>query len=813
LTGVIGALEAARILGVDRVTVLEWCKKKNNPFEMISGIKINKNNRGYWEIPEEALLRYLEFIQDHFTIIQLSEISGFSRQLINGWVIKGRFSDTKRINKMHYIPKSEGEKIINVEKVEYIVSQVGLSRTSVINYINEGLFPGAFKIGFVWYIPRNDIQRFIEQYYPANFKVEDYFEAGEAARLLGMKTVNLKKLLDSDFFPELTAIKIGYNPKSYIRKVEVMNFIDFLKNRKRDYYSLKQIRRRLNCSYSYANSLIQQIKGVRWSPGRTVIYQLVPKEAFNLMLSTRDIYRTTNLSDPTAVFEYTIERVEIPTYLKQSRDNYIHYVKTRMACSQASHPKQIADARTYGLLFQNLTTILTKEIHECTDDDIKHVFKSLNAAKHKTLFTGFLDSLSKIVSCLFSENYKVSTLPGSVHSPKEIYTLDQFLKYQTYIMNVEEHVIFAASSRKYAVVWLFASLHFTNAWRSADFMALPNLSTNIVSIHSLDYFLKGGRLKIKEAQLIINHYAGQRFTVSKTGALNRFLINSDVVIPVATMILICDLHRQLMSDSVLLNIGSKYNTIKEQHLRLVFRDKEFTFGSRKMNRTFMTYLFYKASSQEATVGFALEMSRKTRAHKDPQNTSIYIQATNRDGSIDNTSLHVCNRGHFGYLYNLLVETLSNPKKLQRTMEHRTNDILELKKVFPTPIDLQLFGDFLSKQYEEQDSLAIRIAQTPLEEIENRLVRIYEDKMPGHSEFVQCYTYPTCSNPNATSCYSCVYSVPKVYLLISLKEELFTRLNRLRESTLRGVYIREKKLDLQNALCASMGSEYIWSRTH
>lgn len=50
-------------------------------------------------------------------------------------------------------------------------------------------------------------------------------------------------------------------------------------------------------------------------------------------------------------------------------------------------------------------------------------------------------------------------------------------------------------------------------------------------------------------------------------------------------------------------------------------------------------------------------------------------------------------------------------------------------------------------------------------------KIYMDKMPGHTEHTQCFVYPNCIHPTATSCIGCPNIIPKIFLLISIGIEL------------------------------------------
>ncbi|MBJ8206582.1 hypothetical protein JDS91_36425, partial [Bacillus cereus] len=69
----------------------------------------------------------------------------------------------------------------------------------------------------------------------------------------------------------------------------------------------------------------------------------------------------------------------------------------------------------------------------------------------------------------------------------------------------------------------------------------------------------------------------------------------------------------------------------------------------------MTYLFYSILEEDGEdADLALEITKNTRSHKNSDTTAIYIQAKNKDGSINSVSVNLLNRGMFGWLYNYIL---------------------------------------------------------------------------------------------------------------------------------------------------------------
>lgn len=383
----------------------------------------------------------------------------------------------------------------------------------------------------------------------------------------------------------------------------------------------------------------------------------------------------------------------------------------------------------------------------------------------------FLNYIQERCSTSFVEQYNQSTIKRKNHTDNNIYTLKEFIDLENYVKNIELHIDKAVENRKYAVLWLYVSLHLTNAWRSSDFLSLPSIRIDMIEGNNFNWFSSGNRLNSQHALHIVNQFASKRLRISKTGALNRFLVNNDMLLPIATMIILCEIHRIAENDSLLLCSSTDFF----RGMFPVFSEFPFKFSSMKMNRSFITYLFHKANESSEHVALSLDFAQQTRRHKRKDSTAVYVQATNQDGPIGNLTENLCNRGHFGYLYNLLINRLqsfSNNKNIESIEDH-TLRIQEFRDKF-IPHDLEVVGEFLKMIFEEHESLAVRIALMPEEEVRHVISKIYQDKMPGHTEHAQCFTYPNCINTTALTCIGCPNMIPKNHLLISVSTELQNR---------------------------------------
>ncbi|EAO9488507.1 helix-turn-helix domain-containing protein [Brevibacillus invocatus] len=795
--------EAADVIKVDNRTVSAWFRENlHNPLELVSGTRLQKY-KGQWRVPEHVLSAYLDFTNHYITTKDSAAFLGVSDSTIRDWVSQKIFKTAIKIGKIIYIDRKEIAPYTNCVGRKQVAEFLKVAHHTAGRYLVNGLIEGAFKVGAIWFVPRSCLERFAEQIQnskpmskkkefvsiPSTFpNGEDYISIGEAAKFLGFSTASLRAMLEHDKI-DLNGVKVGLNNRYFVKREDIIAYRIFYESIKDEYVTASQLAKEFRCSDNMIYSILPKLKGVRWACWNRKYQQVIPRGSVNEFLDTPDGYFFKKPIEPHDVFQATIGSSPIPDFLSNTAELFFTYFRQKASNSKASLVIRQKNARDHGKLFNHLVSLLHKDIHLYNDEEVKQIYLQFTSSSQKTAFTFFLKFVQSHRESKFSEDYRISTVSFSRNESKSIYTRKEFIQCQQYLSNVETHLSFALKNRLYAVTWLYASLHLINAWRSSDFMQLPAVNTTIINVHSLTWFELGNRLEMSQAQRIINQYESKRMKVSKTGALNKFLVNLDMVIPIATMIVICDLHRQMEKDTILMRVQSKSNRIRENNLQKVFHAYPFLFSSRKMNRSFMSYVFYQAEKNTKSMRVALELTRYTRRHKEADTTSIYIESTNNDEPIESVTIELCNRGHFGYLYNIMIESLFH--KQNSTIEERTSDILEVRKIFKTPLMLEDFGSFLQAQQMERKSLAHRIALLPKEELKKKIVDIYQDKMPSRTEHNQCLTYPTCEFPERNTCIGCVNGIPKHYLLISLKIELEARLKIINSTNKPSVAEREK----------------------
>ncbi|MDQ0899884.1 hypothetical protein [Paenibacillus sp. V4I7] len=811
--------QAAERLMMKKEKLESWFYTTYNPLEEISEIKL-ENINGRRLIPEIVLERYEEFINTYFTSKQAADFLGWEHSVMRTWV-SNRLNSirVKKVGGTNYIHKNDilPLKDITIDTTNCLstremMNELKIDRTTVLEAIHNNHIVGCFQTkGGHYYAPKESFEKYKQKY----FKIEnanDYYSIGEAAIVLECSTKSVRTMIRNPKI-ELTAVQYKFKNTYYLLKSDVHNFKVFLDEVPSTYYTVNQIMDKYKVSHRFVHIILanQLSDKVKWLVLNRVPERLILIKEFETFYAAFDKYRVDKPEDPHFIFNDAVSSISAPAHLLHTKALFLDYVCLRQNTSRASKQVQRMQAREFVFLYQALMS-LEEEISNLSDHEIKWLLRTTTNTNLKKNLISFLSFLQERIPTKFQEKYRVTTRQTGTQS-KEIYSLEEFIEINHYLKNVENHIFEAINDRRYAAAWLYCSLHLSNAWRSSDFLRLPSVDISLIDIHDFQWFFDGNRLSVEQSQRIINQYAHARLKVSKTGALNRFLINLDMLVPIATMIVLCELHRQKVNEQFLLTRGNtNYSLIKNKVS--AFLPDPLRFGSMKMNRSFMTYLFHEATENTESLGIALNIIQQTRRHRDKESPTIYIQSTNKDGPLGNVSVNLCNRGHFGYLYNLLIERAHALVEIENkdTVNERSLKIQEYRTLFTTPLELEKFGEFLKSQVEERESLAIRISLLPREEALTLVHKIYMDKMPGHTEHTQCFVYPNCIHPTAASCIGCPNVIPKNYLLISIGIELQKRISILSSTSNSFVASRERSwiykllLLLQEATTA-YGIEY------
>lgn len=549
----------------------------------------------------------------------------------------------------------------------------------------------------------------------------------------------------------------------------------------------------------------QEVKG---------IYFIPIEEADHFIESTRhhryekkvDIY--SNKDAVEELLDY-ISTFPLPFHLGKTEELFTEFCKVKFS-KLRGNPNHIRSFfGYYKSVFETLRS-LDKDLHELDVTVIDEiVFERMTHQHTKRIFVSFYYYYYSSKDLPVPKQYVVGTLKNEKEKEKEIYSPEAFYSFYRYVKDISLHLPNAIGNEYYANMWVFTIMHLTDAWRASDIVFnAPNIDISSIQVDSFDWF-NNNTLTITQCQKVINqlylHFRSIR--TSKTTAFVTFLVEPELVEPLAIAFIISELHRQKKNNSLILEsfiTGAKIKKVvtsgKAQHQHFFKFDPSIEpFKSMKFNNSTMTYLFYSITDVDGhDSDVALELTQRVRSHNRAETTAIYVHATNKDGSLNQVSSNLFRRGHFGWLYNYLILLATEKDNTPRTMEEKTMAISALRNQLGGPINSEWWAQFLLQIRQKRSSVISRLAKLNKESLMELLVKIFKGEMPSKTENAQCITSPNCEYQRLNSCYSCPNVIPKNYLFIELSGE-FDRLINSIEITEHDAILKKESYFLMNIL--------------
>ncbi|WP_342551914.1 helix-turn-helix domain-containing protein [Paenibacillus sp. FSL R7-0652] len=803
--------EVMEIIGKSYKTVNTLVK--NNAFP--GAIKRGRS----WQIPLLSVENYklsLNKIPDgYLTLEEIAERLELTRLWVSRLAVRGIFNGAKKHRGTWIVPSDSLVQYVNrlaspegFLSIPEAADYLSVSYSWIVKLILKNVLSEIEVINGVRYIRKECAENYLKSILPP----EGYMTISQAAEYLSVSKEVATALAQNGGFLGAKKQKIAYHQAGWIIPIEALIQFNELK---RNHVYASDIAKELGVSVKWISKQIREGVIPKGKKNRTD--WIVPiEESIKFINSKRKIIQEMKeLSSPIKLFEYKVSKMELPDKLRETVNLYREFVILKINSSQASKKTIHNRALEYAKTLERLLKLLETEVFLLDVDQLEDILQN-PAMKIYDLSTliYFLEYCTGKGLCSFSKKYAVTALSGE---QTEVYSPEQFLGYYNYVKNIDLHVHQAIQSRDYAVTWLYVLMHVIDAWRPSDIVKLPNVTLELCSITTFDQIKV--KMSMGQAQKIINHLYKrmERMYISKTGALGHFLVNQDMVIPTATVLVISEIHRRNAKDQQLMRIGQRrfIQFEKHPHFSSFFSERMdlLDFKSRKMNRTLLTYFFYSVVEKNESANIAYELAQKLRGHVDLDVTATYIQSMNKDGSIQQVSLNLFNRGHFGWLYQHLI-TLSMPEGTVLDLEQGTTLIEQIRSEF-SPFQMEQMGHFLAQQQNHKNSLALRLSNLTEKELSTLLLKIYKGEMPAKLQHVQCVTYPKCQNPTATTCLHCENSIPKVYILISINHELERLISSIQSSNYPAIRIRDSKflfqiLDLLSQAVQQFGKTYVQS---
>lgn len=764
---------------------------------------------------------YIEKVQDCLNLQETADRLNISKATVGHYVRKNAFPNAFIRNQIegYFIPTSD---IVNFESeveipdgfmvVKDIARYLDCHPETVRELIRNGQFKNVKKHSRNNYMVSVEE---IEKYYTEKiYAIKDYKNITQAAKFLSCHKDTIRSYLKKGLFKNYLyrSKREGY----LIYKNDLVKINEAL-NIPEGFNTLKDAAKKLNMRVGQASKLVAD-KFIN-------SYQAKERNGKKTwIVSEKDIIMYKKRKKEKLIFEKNFEYSTLDTVkkFKNKTEDLIHqfpnknethklfsnYAINKLSNSNAREETLKKKVSYYIKTLKIVLQKTDKNVSDLTDDEISYFLNDSTIVEYvKQYFIGFLQYCSENAENIrFKNDYRTTRKSAS---ETEIYSMNIFKSYFEYASDVDLHTNQAIKLKTYAQAWLYVIMHLMNAWRSGDIVyGLPKIEFDDLNFNDLDYF-KDNKLTREQAQLIINqvHIKVGKIKLSKTGSLGQFLCIDSLAIPFATAISIVELHRRKKDERLMLNSIRSSGINK----RFFEEKKELeSFDSLKMNRTLITYFFHHVSQSDGDAHLSYEAAQILRSHESEDTTSVYIKFSNAGESFDDISFNICERGHFGWIYNCMINLFFDQKN--QTIQERTKAIQALQENYTVPA-IETYASFLLTERNQNNSLALRLAQMSKEELKYLITKIFRGEMPAKTELAQCLVYPECPYPTRKTCLGCENIIPTDYVLISVTEQIKTTMlslynsktSRIRE---REFYYLKKLFILVNQAIVEKGKEYV-----
>jgi len=789
---------------------------KNNQLSKARKHKITSK----WMLSKDQLITFInsrEVPEGFFSIQEVGKRIGRNPEIVKKYIREERFFINSRIIKRkYYIPESDiqaFEKAMTIPKGFISITEacklLNKDDSTLHAWIKKKRLPNSYFDPNLrkHLINLEDIRTHLDT--PSAPK--GYITLEQTADLMSNTTENVQELIKNK-----TLQVVHYEEQMvFISKKEVLDFVaSKKKKRSNNSLSVEEAAAELSCSKKEILELVNQgdLKALDVTSNTLLISQD--------SLSKVKKYKTYDYStDAINTYQEKLNQNTLPMNLPKTIHLYNQFVILKISQTRGIKETFSKKISLFLRVIQTISIHLHKEIYLLSDKDIEVILHDSTLPDYiKENFIHFLNFCKTKVDCSFEKEYKVAYKEITKQN-KDIYDKSTFLSYYTYIRNIDLHLEHAIRNSSYARTWLFVIMHMINGWRKNTIVhELPNLP--IESIPELNFYtlknLKKVRLSLVEAQRIINFYyelCGKIY-ISKSFSFGQFLSNQDMVLPTANALLICELHRRSNNKSNLLGALKSFTNTSERFVKFFNQNPSLPmFNSLKMNRSLLTHFFYTVTESGENPEISYEMTKNLRSHTNIDSTQAYIQSTNKDGALDKVTVNLFNRGHFGWLYNFLIDITFGKGRINE-LEEKTLLIQAYKNDF-TPNELEGLSYFLLKQQSDKKTLMDTLSNIPKDLLKEKVLKILKGEMPSKTKHAQCITYPHCPYPNLENCLGCSNAILKVHLLISIIEEIKKVSTSIQTSNYEVIRHRDtlaflKLLQIINQAIDELGQEYVSS---
>ncbi|MFJ5788969.1 hypothetical protein ACIP9G_02680 [Lysinibacillus sp. NPDC093197] len=777
--------EACQYINLNQITMSRLIKQN-----YFNGILIKNGVK--W-IPLADLDRYFEIQKDYFTLTDAAKFLGYSNQAglrylmnQNKLPMPEKFGNVLKYKKeiiYDFMKKIETEKSNTCSIPEAIKLLQLNSRGAFATILANGGFPNAYKGIFSnWRIPYADINNYKEYLEKPSETSKKILNENEAIIYLNFSNItNLLTLIKGNVF------STAYKKDSlwHITKIELDSYLASIQET--NYYSSFDT----NIDSPFNTYTIDQLKTkicIEFNFKELECKFSQDDHSENSFSRDFEFYR---------VIANVLKNLTNP-YIAETVLCYLQFCRIQINNLSGTSFYNIQRVKGFIELFNKLIKFIDIEIHNVESSKIKLLVgkDSVLTVHQRKIFSKFLRFYFDTNNMILPESISFSRKPPN--SEKEIYTSKELETLYNHALNYKIHIPKAILNRSYSNMWVYVLLLLTDFIRGQDIILnVPNISFDETEIDSI-YWIQENELDQKTITSIINqiYSAFRNKRTCKTDELLTFVISPDITYSLSISLIISEFHRRNTNSSIQLEtfIEGKYKRTrtegKQMHQRF-FKEmdghKNFKFQSQKLNNSVSTYLFYSIVENDGVDSdLALHLTQAARSHKSPDSTSIYIQSTNKDGSINKVAYNLFKRGHFGWLYDYLIQFYNQFERKALNMVEKTQLIESIRNEFSLIQTEQLaefitnsvsnslnenfetiYDSLIKNMHQKRSSVVQMISKYTKEEISAIIKKLASSEQPSKDSNAQCLIYPKCKYPSMTSCYSCEYIIPGNLFLIQL----------------------------------------------
>lgn len=771
-----------------------------------------KSISGHYVIPLSDINQFIkmEYISPNDLSLELN----VGRKIITNLISRNNIEGVTKKGKLYLIPKEAIKEIktllnyndsycssdyIQIFKLadEFVKLKLKMPTiAAIVKFIDREKIP-TIKHLSGRYMHKDDLARFISSCVEKRTLIEGFIPMRDAAKKSGLHYETVMSWASSGKIQSVERIINGTKSK-IVNWNDIENILSGGSPRDLENPNLVNIEHAaslLECSKDNVRKLIED--GILLNTRKGIYGYLIPREEIDNYLKVMNTpLPPFSKKEVISNFVSYINNITIPEALYETKDLFIEFSINKLNRANGRSKHLLALVNSLENLYRKVVVNLLNPISEMKSQEITDILQRETIPQYiKKFFVQFIKFVctkNNIVmdsEYVYYESYRRG---WDKNDERSRYSPSTYNLYESYVKDIEYHLPGAIKSRHYANMWIYTIMLLTNCWRPSDVICeLPNIDLDGTEISSFEWFNEN-RLTEQISRCIIDQLQ-LKLRYSQTGKTQSdliFLVLPDMELPLAYSLILSELHRRKIPQRVLLEkrtlmgsfwTGNKPETIlyftKPRYAHLHFFDKYPVLGDfspQRLTNSTMTYLFFHVvENGDEDAALAIDFPKRGRSHQSENSTAVYIKTTNKDGTIDRVSLNLFKRGHFGWLYNFMVQYATGQVNMHQSLEERTYTIKNLSFEY-SPIELEDWAKVLSEIKERKHNVIQQLMKLDKVAIQQLVLKIYSGLMPSKDNCGQCLEYPNCSNPQRKKCIGCNQFIPHYQILIEAVNE-FRRL--------------------------------------